>query len=1856
MKNQPVKTPDSETDEDVANSSEVTIGKRSYRLEERIGRGRYASVYRAFDSADGVECAVKLMKTGEETHAGELDFAARLDYPGLVSPVHSGESDRGGLGIVTPFIRGIPVTGFFREYPPGRDTGLFRMLVRELLEIIRYLHDRDMLHLDLKPDHILIDPDPLLLEGAPGAGSERTAPRPPLHPGATAETEPDRAPPRPSVCLLDLGSLCFVREKPHAAGVRGTPAYMAPEWRSGRKADQRTDIYSLGIILHELRELSTSVTADPAPVKQAPRDPGRPGVHRPEGFASSAPNGPGTRLPGSFSETLDAMISPDPSVRPWNIDETVKGLGLEQDLTPFLREVAPFKSRFAGRRREIELFLDRAGELCDAGKGGIVLVRGKEGAGRSRFIREAEFSVRATFEACWKTAAPGIFDLEAAGRVKRQLGGGNDPLFVAADGCTGFDREALASLDGEPVLIIAAAATGPGSDGCEGGFKDALSPAASTHCLEIHLPPLKAASVAELFEPFMQDRENRRRLGERIVRDSGGDCRRFPAAAANVFDEKDSFSPVAGLRRIMRETGTAGSYEAAIRLLRENLAAGDRRNAFLYTRISAKLCPARERRAGLHLLGASLSRLTGNFDRAMLHLERYISLARERSSPAAAVHGGILSVEVLARAGRFDEARKKAEQLLKGDLGSPGEPEREFCLALLGRILERQGELAAGRRLLEERLSETSGQTESTSDPSATTSGRSVATSSPGTKTSVHGTSTSESGAATSDRDSDTSDPDIGTRPSRRRNRARAALLSALGAIYTKLGESEKADSAMREAFGRLGMPSDYVESSFPNPRASLSGGLGILAACANNYGVLLWKKGDLDGAEKAFSRALFLREREGDALYIASAADNLAAVSYRLGAGKRSLDLFHHALSCRLDADDLRGAANSLNNIGVVHQDAERWGLALRTHREALAVRRRINDREGMAVSTHNLGLLERKRGRYEAALHYYAESLALKEELGDRAGIVRTRCNRAVLHLARGDGNRAGAEVAAAIPLADKLDSPELVFLTRHVQALALREKGDSTAAAALLESIRRLPEGEEAGVHDEQRLQCSLDLAETLIGLGKESEAAGILDGIGDEIKKLGDRRLLLSFNRNSAAAAFRSGRPEECRKLCARAVRLVADSPCEPLEEAKLALLVGRMAASEKRFDQAAEAFDRARELAVALGNDHLAAGIPGTTAGGSPDDTAAASGDERLTAGIPGTAAGGSPDDTAAASGDERLTAGIPGGPGAGALDDSADAATGDSDAAGEPPFVSKGKDGAPMGRKLVHALSRKREFPEDALAAVREMTGALNSLMELNDLLEKLLDLVLGAVGGERGVILLDDGNDEFRATATRGMDPLTVEDAKEYSRTIVNRAFNEERFIFSPNAAADAAFADQLSVSRLGIVSFMCCPLVRKGNAIGTVYVDNRSEIDSFNEKDRDILLTFANLAAVAIEGARLAAEIRSENVRLKRVVGEETAFPRIVGASPAMRRLFKIMERLLDNDIPVLIQGETGSGKELVARALHYQGRRKDRPFVAVDCGILHENLVESELFGHEKGAFSGAVTRRAGLFEEADGGTIFLDEISNLGVQLQAKLLRVLQEGEFRRVGETRVRRTDVRVICATNRDLRAEVAEGRFREDLYYRIRIVALDIPPLRERVEDIPLLVDFFSERIEEKYRVSFPRLTGRAHKALLSYDWPGNVRQLENILAGLPVLCPAGAADVDMLPEEISGGFKPSGGLSGGGASDFSDGGAGGLPAGSAGDVREETGRMDSDSRDAEPRETPRAAPAVLNLDDREKQGILSALEKTGWVQTRAALLLGVSERSLRYKMAKFGIVNPRLEERRKRRKADKNVDNFVE
>jgi Nif-specific regulatory protein len=339
-------------------------------------------------------------------------------------------------------------------------------------------------------------------------------------------------------------------------------------------------------------------------------------------------------------------------------------------------------------------------------------------------------------------------------------------------------------------------------------------------------------------------------------------------------------------------------------------------------------------------------------------------------------------------------------------------------------------------------------------------------------------------------------------------------------------------------------------------------------------------------------------------------------------------------------------------------------------------------------------------------------------------------------------------------------------------------------------------------------------------------------------------------------------------------------------------------------------------------------------------------------------------------------------------------------------------------------------------------------------------------------------------------------------------------------------DAMADAIFGGAESVTRLQLLSVLCTPIKIAGRVAGVIYVDNSNIKQLFDEAIADLLTAFSEQIAIALKNASVFSNLKKSHQQLANELRANYKFDNIIGSGPAMTKILQLVAQVADTDATVLIQGENGTGKELIARALHYNSNRHEKPFVAVNCGAIPETLIESELFGHEKGAFTGAINRKPGKFELADGGTIFLDEIGEMAPAMQVKLLRVLQDGTFSPVGSTAENQCDVRVIAATNRDLKKMLANGSFREDLYYRLNVINLTVPPLRDRREDLLLLVDHFLKKYSKGGNQ--PKLSKAAEQLLIDYDYPGNVRQLENVMQRAVVLCKGENIEVQHLPEDL--------------------------------------------------------------------------------------------------------------------------------
>jgi Nif-specific regulatory protein len=490
-----------------------------------------------------------------------------------------------------------------------------------------------------------------------------------------------------------------------------------------------------------------------------------------------------------------------------------------------------------------------------------------------------------------------------------------------------------------------------------------------------------------------------------------------------------------------------------------------------------------------------------------------------------------------------------------------------------------------------------------------------------------------------------------------------------------------------------------------------------------------------------------------------------------------------------------------------------------------------------------------------------------------------------------------------------------------------------------------------------------------------------------------------------------------------------------------------------------------------------------------------------------------------------------------------------------------------------------------------------EISQALSESLDLRKSLYKVLEILSNSMGMVRGTVtILNPLRNEISIEVAHGMSRIAMERGKyQVGEGVTGRVIETGKPFLVPKISQEPLFLNRTATRRVvrdQELSFICVP-VRKGDqVVGALSVDHPfDESYSLEEGERllSIIATMIAQHVINLESIQLEREqLREENRRLRDELSKKYRITNIIGNSNKMREVFQMISQVCQSNATVLIRGESGTGKELAANAIHYNSPRAQQPFVKVNCAALPENLIESELFGHEKGAFTGAIRQKPGKFELANKGTIFLDEVGSVGLDVQVKLLRVLQEREFERVGGYHTLKTDIRIIAATSKNLEQAVEEGTFRSDLYYRLNVFPIYMPPLRERKTDILLLADFFLEKYARENRKDIRRLSTPAIDMLMQYHWPGNVRELENCIERAVLLCDGGVIHSYHLPPTLQTG-------------------------------------QESDTIPALSLEE-----SVANL---EREMIIDALKNTQGNMARAAKLLHITERKFTYKANKYGV-----------------------
>ncbi len=491
----------------------------------------------------------------------------------------------------------------------------------------------------------------------------------------------------------------------------------------------------------------------------------------------------------------------------------------------------------------------------------------------------------------------------------------------------------------------------------------------------------------------------------------------------------------------------------------------------------------------------------------------------------------------------------------------------------------------------------------------------------------------------------------------------------------------------------------------------------------------------------------------------------------------------------------------------------------------------------------------------------------------------------------------------------------------------------------------------------------------------------------------------------------------------------------------------------------------------------------------------------------------------------------------------------------------------------------------------NAFAQSLDLEGTLKSMLKSLDTHLKL----------RRGTItLLDPDAETINIKIAHGLNKKAADEVSyKIGEGVTGMVVQKGKEIIIPDISKDPRFVHKTQSRKKKVgrkIAFFCVPIKLEGATIGTLSVDRETTRAEDFEADVRLLKIISTMVAQAVKLNKLLETdrklLRDENIRLRQELKGHFNIHNMVGASNAMKEVYRLIEQVADSNATVLIRGESGTGKDLVAHAIHYASPRASKPFIKVNCTALPDSLLESELFGHEKGAFTGATDRKIGRFERASGGTIFLDEIGDFSLNLQVKLLRVMQFKEFERVGGTESIKANVRVIVATHKNLEEQITEGLFREDLYYRINVFPIFMPPLRDRKDDIMLLADYFLEKSASENNKDISRISTPAIEMLTSYHWPGNIRELENCIERAVLICNADVVRSEHLPPSLQM-IKKDGASLG------------------------------------------QTMPEIIEA--KEKELIIDALKKTAGQQSKAAKELGITERVLGYKIRKYGIL-PKL------------------
>ena len=1590
-----------------------------------------------------------LSQEGEERFKKEFRAMTRLRHPNLARVFDYGILDGAG----EPFLSLEYLDGKnLSDFTPREIRPILGEVLAQLCRALDYIHARGLLHNDIKPQNIVLLPAPLGREDSKVIAK-----------------------------LMDFGLVHFLdQEEPSRRS--GTLHYSAPEMFSGGKVDPRSDLYSLGVVLYRLATGALPFASrDPMAIIRAHRE--------------SPPPPPRTLdpdLPVGLERMILRLLEKDPSDRPRSaaalLREVNEALGTSHALeTKETRESYLTGASLVGREEEVQV-LRTALQSLSAPDGGprLILIGGESGVGKSRLLREFRTLIQ----------TEGVQYL--SGSCYETAGGLYQPFVEAFRFLTPAVRSSLSetasgNLDAIQPAILAPLFPDLAPDPPKGAgnlgareAKERLFESAELILREQSLRRPLVLSLEDLhwadslsveFLMYLRDRpdpapylvvgtyrddELEGRPLEALASPSGASARQVvlrlrrleAPEIAQLVRSMMSLSEDPSELALILQRQTAGNplfIEEILKALAEEEAVSRRDGEWDVD--LAHLDRLEVPRSINETLSRRLSRITD----AQRRLLRVLSvfhrpIARTLLSQAGGWNLEALATELspLYHRGLLRRTQEGGEE----KVAFAHVRTRDLVYRSLGQDRPRL-HLVAG-----ELLEQTTNEEEALEELA------------------YHFTQGGERvrGLQYSEKAGDKC--------------ARLFAYSPALQFYQKALELLARGDAPRRMglFSKIAKlhagASDYAEmQDYLNRALKIARTLQnrteegqIIASIA--YGHLL--QGHLDLAVRSARSGLALLEPQGDHLGIGRAKNFIGTAYARMGQLGEAVPYFTQALEHLETAGDQWQMANVRANLATVHGSLNRPDEALSQHRQALQSWQEIGDKRGKAMTLTNTGLILKDLGRLEEAVSSAEESVSLFRQTRDRTNLAISLSALSEIELVRGRYDRAMVLAEESLRLRREIRETALQPLSLDLLGSAKRLSADPAGAWECHQEGLRLAR------EDRNELQegfLHLALAKDAWDEGKPKEATLAAEKALLLARRLRNRKLQSIVLELLTAVSLGTGRVREAGSR-ARDLDSLAKNGGSAEDRLRALIALGTSRIAEGQLDEARTHLESALEQARGLSRRDREAEVRIALA------------DLAEKAGRP-----------------ER------------ALDFLRDAAQAHGeiasllqDAAVRRRYLASGAREQVRRRidSLQPATGAPLQVPSNRVPPVKMLTTMydisqiISTIRDLTELLNRVLDLAIQIVGAERGLIFLrDDATGELRVRVARNLDHETIRDAGEYSQRILSEAA-AGRPIVTLDAGSDERFERYDSVSLYNIRSLACIPLKLRDKVLGTVYLDSRKGDVLFSEEDVEFLTAFAGQASIAIENAQLYEALRQENLYLKRTVESRYGFQNIVGTSPSLAGALERLEKIAESSLPVIIQGESGTGKELVARAIHFNSPRREKRFVTENVAALPETLLESELFGHVRGAFTGAEQDKQGLFELADGGTLFLDEVGEMGLPLQSKLLRVLQDGEIRPVGSNKVRKVDVRIVAATNRDLKAMVANKSFREDLFYRLNVVTLSLPPLRQRKEDLPLLIDHFLDKIARERGTKPLKVDAHVLAILSRHRWPGNVRELENTIARL--------------------------------------------------------------------------------------------------------------------------------------------------